>query len=106
MQQRWRTDAALMAGIVGVLCIASVMVVERIGINGGQGWDGMAYTEWAEDFWHLVVVTGLTRYHSQRVLPSAIVHYGLRIIGRPTDAAHVIAGFQILDTAMLVIAAG
>lgn len=106
MGLRWRTDAALMVSIVVVCCALSVVLGERIGVNGGQGWDGMSYTAWAEQFWQRVIVEHLTRYHSQRVLPSAIVHYGLRVAGRPTDAAHVIAGFQVLDTAMLAVTAG
>jgi hypothetical protein len=106
MRRRWPTDAVWMVGIVGALCAVSIAVGERIGINGGQGWDGMAYTAWAEDFSGRVLVEHLTRYHSQRVLPSAIVYYALRALGRPTDAGHVIAGFQLLDVAMLMLAAG
>jgi hypothetical protein len=83
MGVRWRSDAALMVSIVVVFCALSVVLGERIGVNGGQGWDGMSYTAWAEQFWQHVIVEHLTRYHSQRVLPSAIVHYGLRVAGCP-----------------------
>ena len=94
-----------MVGIVGALCAVSIAVGERIGINGGQGWDGMAYTAWGEDFPGRVLIEHLTRYHSQRVLPSALVYYALRGLGLPTDAGHVITGFQLLDAAMLMLAA-
>jgi hypothetical protein len=96
----WRRDALAMAAIVLALSFG-----ERIGINGGQGWDGMAYTEWAGEFWHKVITAGLTRYHSQRVLPSAIVHYALRLTRQPTDIPHVIHAFQIMNTIALVSAA-
>lgn len=94
-----------MAAIVVVGCVATISFGERIGVNRGQGWDGMSYTAWAEAFWQRVVVEGLTRYHAQRVLPSAIVHYGLRLVGATPDLAHVIAGFQVLNTVVLAGAA-
>jgi hypothetical protein len=78
---------------------------ESIGINGGQGWDGMGYTDWARHFYQEVIASGLTHYHSQRVLPSAIVHYALRVAGRPTEVRDVILGFKLLNTALLASAA-
>ena len=106
MERSLRRDTVLMIGIVGAFGVLSAALGERIGVNGGQGWDGMSYTMWAQDFWHHVVLEKLTRYHSQRVLPSAIVHYGLRLAGQPTDVSHVIVGFQALNIAMLMLAAG
>jgi len=97
----WHRDALAMAGLVLALCVITVWLGERIGVNGGQGWDGMAYTEWAREFW-AKVMGGVTRYHSQRVLPSALVHHGLRLVGLPRDVPHVIAGFQVLNTIALV----
>jgi hypothetical protein len=94
-----------MAGLVLVACAASWMFGERIGINGGQGWDGMGYTQWARDFWNAVVVKGLTRYHSQRILPSAIVHYALRGTGEALTSPHVIAAFAVLNAVVLAGAA-
>jgi len=91
-----------MSGLVLVGCIVTLWFGERIGVNGGQGWDGMSYTQWAQDFWRKVVVDGLTAFHSQRVVSSAVVHYGLRILGLRTDVPHVIAGFQALNTIALV----
>ncbi len=104
MTTTWRRDAAAMVAIVLALCVVTIALGERIGVNGGQGWDGMSYTTWAEAFWDRVVVAGLTRYHSQRVLPSALVHGGLRLLHLPTDPAHVIAGFQLLNSLALALA--
>lgn len=101
----WRRDAVTMAAIVVVGCVATISFGERIGVNRGQGWDGMSYVAWAEAFWRRVVEDGLTRYHAQRVLPSAIVHYGLRGARATPDLAHVIAGFQVLNTVVLAGAA-
>src|SRR5262249_4062660 len=69
-----RRDAFLMAAIVGVLAITTIAFGERIGVNAGQGWDGMSYTRWAVDFPTAVVKHGVSPYEAQRVLPSAIVH--------------------------------
>ena len=94
-----------MAAIVLGLCLVTLKLGERIGINDGQGWDGMGYTAWAQDFWQHIVVEGVSRYSAQRVLPSAVVHYAMRAAGVAPTAHHAIAGFQALDTTVLVIAA-
>ncbi|HUJ63096.1 MAG TPA: hypothetical protein VLX92_31580 [Kofleriaceae bacterium] len=94
-----------MAAIVVAGCAITIAYGERIGINDGQGWDGMTYAQWAIDFWKSVVVDGVTRYGAQRVLPSAIVHYGLVAAGYAPTARQVITGFQLLDAALLAGAA-
>jgi hypothetical protein len=101
METSWRRDAVMMASLVAALCALTIAFGERIGVNGGVGWDGIAYVEWASDFWQRVVVHGLTQYHSQRVLPSAVVHYALRATGG-ISTARIIHAFQILDSAALV----
>ncbi len=90
-----------MAAIVLAGCAVTIAFGERIGINGGEGWDGMSYTQWAENFWRTVVHDGLTRYHAQRVLPSALVDLGLRVAGEVHTPTHVIRAFQVLDSALL-----
>jgi hypothetical protein len=94
-----------MVAIVLGGAVLTIALGERIAVNGGQGWDGMSYTTWAGAFWDRVIVAGLSRYHSQRVLPSALVHYGLRLAGVTPDVRQTIAGFQVLDTVALGIAA-
>lgn len=94
-----------MAGIVLALCLITLGAGERIGVNDGQGWDGMAYTTWAKDFPGAVLTHGLTRYHSQRVLPSAIVYSALRGSQQDLTTRHVIAGFEALDSLLLILSA-
>jgi hypothetical protein len=101
----WRRDAGALVAIVVVGAIVTIALGERIGVNGGQGWDGMSYVQWARDFPHSVLEAGLTRYHSQRVLPSAIVHGAMRLAGTEPTAAHVITGFAILNAIVLALAA-
>lgn len=95
----------MMAAVVLALCAITLGAGERIGVNGGQGWDGMAYTTWARDFPGTVLSHGLTRYHSQRVLPSAIVYYAIRGSQQALTTPHVIAGFAALDSLLLIVSA-
>ncbi len=91
-----------MVGLVIALCVVTVALGERIGINQGQGWDGMGYTSWAQAFRQHVLTEGIPRYYSQRILPSAIVSFGLGGTGAHSSA-RVIEGFQVLDSLCLVL---
>jgi hypothetical protein len=93
----------MMASAVLALCAVTIGAGERIGVNAGRGWDGLAYTSWAQDFRGQVLFDGLTRYHSQRVLPSAVVHYALRASQQARTTSHAIAGFQALDALLLIL---
>jgi hypothetical protein len=95
-----------MVAIVVAGAVVTIVLGERIGVNGGQGWDGMSYTQWARDFPHSVLDAGLTRYHSQRVLPSAIIYGAMRLAGTAPSVPHVITGFAVLNAIMLALAAG
>ena len=53
-------DAVGMAVLVAVLAVLTIAVGERIGINGGLGWDGMGYALWAREFPHEVLEKGVT----------------------------------------------
>ncbi|HEY6033466.1 MAG TPA: hypothetical protein VIV58_04380, partial [Kofleriaceae bacterium] len=83
-----KRDGVAMAALVALGGALAIAFGERIGINQGQGWDGISYTEWARDFAH-VLHDGLTRYHAQRVLPSAVVYEALRLAGAARDVPHV-----------------
>ncbi|MEO8550185.1 MAG: hypothetical protein ABI678_09425 [Kofleriaceae bacterium] len=98
-------DGLAMAAITAVLCVVSIVTLERIGVNGGQGWDGMSYVQWAADFPGQVLHAGLTRYHSQRVLPSAAIWSGLKLARVTPTVPHIIRAFQGLDAVLLVAAA-
>jgi hypothetical protein len=91
-----------MAAIIVALSIVTALVGERIGINGGQGWDGATYVGWATDFRREVLEKGTTLYHAQRVLPSLLVH--LTFASKPTVAA-ILWRFYALDTLALMFAA-
>ncbi|HEY5949093.1 MAG TPA: hypothetical protein VIV40_26555, partial [Kofleriaceae bacterium] len=101
----WRAHAAVMAAIVLAACVITILFGERIGVNGGQVWDGMAYTRWAQEFDLRVLHDGLTKYHSQRVLPSGVVFYALGLAGIARTVPNVITAFMVLNTALLVLGA-
>jgi hypothetical protein len=91
-----------MVALVAALAIATIAWGERIGVNGGEGWDGRAYAAWARDFPGEVLGHGVNAFQSQRVVPSAIVYYAMAALGVAHTRAHVIGAFQVLDTLALV----
>jgi hypothetical protein len=101
----WRTHAALMAALVLAVCAVTLLGGERIGVNGGQGWDGMSYTMWAQRFDSLVLHDGLTKFHSQRVLPSGVLFYVLRGLGVARTVPNVLTAFALLNTLLLAASA-
>src|SRR5262249_17419831 len=68
-----RRDALMMIAAVALLSMVTIGWGERIGVNGGAGWDGQAYVSWARDF-PGAMRSGFTVYQSKRVVPSAIVY--------------------------------
>ena len=84
--------------------LLSICLAERIPANGGLGFDGIHYGAWAKDYANQVFIHKVSAYHSARILPSAIVHYGLRLLRMPLDDLHVVKGFQVWNLLWLCIA--
>lgn len=99
-----RRDGLAMAVLVAVGGALAIAFAERIGINDGQGWDGMSYAQWAQDL-PQALREGLTQYHAQRVLPSAAVWAALKLAGAVHDNPHVLRGFAVLDVVVLAASA-
>ncbi|MFT3699054.1 MAG: hypothetical protein QM831_38265 [Kofleriaceae bacterium] len=95
---RFASTAISFPAIVAAGGAAAIAFGEKIGINGGQGWDGLAYTEWAIHGTR-VLHEGLTRYHAQRVLPSLIVSPFAH------DVHSTLNAFAIWNVIVLTIAA-
>ena len=97
----------------GMFLVAAVLVAatlnhvfsEKIGVNRGLGWDGRHYGAWAVDFHGEVLSKGLNAYYAQRLLPSATVHYSLRLLGIEPNVQNVINGFGVLNIACLTLCA-
>jgi len=47
----------------------------------------------------------LESYYLQRILPSTVVYAGLSLFGLPPDDSHIIRGFEVLNSALLLVAA-
>jgi hypothetical protein len=73
---------------------------ERIQVRGGLGWDGLTYARWAHDFHREIFVKRVDTYYIQRILPSAIVHYVLRLFDRPLTDPQIMRGFALMSVAM------
>ncbi len=99
-------DAGLIVALVAALCAVTLLWGERIGINGGMGWDGESYVRWAADFPNQIFDLGTTRYHAQRVAPSAAVWGLMSLVGVKATFGNVVLAFRWLDAALLVAAAG
>ncbi len=94
-------DAWIMVALVAAAAGLTIAFGERIGVNGGLGWDGKTYGGWAVSYWR-AMAKGVTEFQAQRVLPSGIVHYLLRAFGVTRTVPHVILGFQLFDALLLV----
>lgn len=94
--------------------VANILWAERLTVNGGLGWDGLLYGTWAKDFYRHVFAEGVSEYYAQRVLPSALVHYGTRIVLSPflgaartgailDDNRNIILAFDIYNLILLLV---
>ena len=104
MQPVARKDLIAMIAIVVGGCAVTLAYGERIGIHGGEGWDGASYAAWGRDL-PATLADGVTAFQSERMLPSAVVYYALGALGIARSAGNVIHGFQILDASALVVSA-
>jgi hypothetical protein len=96
-----------MFGVILFSWTAFVIWGGRLPVRNGFGWDGRGFGDWAINFKGTVLNHQLDGYFIQRILPSFIVHYGLRIIqlfGQVTGTIKieisdpsVFWGFRILD---------
>ena len=89
-------DAIVAVAVVAAGAALTIIIGERIGVNGGVGWDGQAYAAWAHDFPGEVLRAHVSEYQALRVLPSALVW---------ASGLAPIRGFQVLDAFALVASA-
>jgi hypothetical protein len=76
---------------------------EKVPVGKGFGWDGQVYGRMAMHFEEAVFVEPITSYRVQRLLPSALVHAGLRATAAKPDETSVIRGFIILNTLLIAV---
>lgn len=92
-----------MAAAILVYGLLAIWFGDLIPRGNGLGDDGREYAEIVRGFPASVAPGVLDRYRVGRVLPSIMVHCGLRAAGLSTsDDANIIAGFRGLNLALLV----
>lgn len=96
---------ASMAAAVLLIGAANILWAEQLTVNRGFGWDGLWYAAWARDFYQQVFVERVPDYYVQRILPSGVVHYGLRLLGAAPTDANIIHAFHLYNLALLALSA-
>lgn len=96
---------SLLLALVLLAIGLGTMVGERIERDGGLGFDGRRYAAIARAPEAATIGKASNRYDLQRVAPSLAVAAGLRVLRLPADAPRIVAGFQILNVACVVVAA-
>ncbi|MFO1432181.1 MAG: hypothetical protein U1F76_18890 [Candidatus Competibacteraceae bacterium] len=81
------------------------LFAERILLNQGLGWDGLNYGTWAQNFYEQIVVHGVNNYWIQRILPSALVHYSLRLLAIPLTIPNIIEAFSFINVILITLMA-
>jgi hypothetical protein len=89
----------------GLVTSVTAIWGEKITLNDGLGWDGVQYATWARDFPGQVLGGKIGRNSATRILPSGIVHYGLRAFGLPLTNRNVIRAFTVMNAGLLIVVA-
>lgn len=84
--------------LLTAIAILFALFSERIPVNGGLGWDGMAYGNLTINFsFEFLVDRHINPYYFIRILPSVLVHYVLSALNLPLVDKNIILGFSILN---------
>ena len=95
--------------------VANIFWAERLTVREGFGWDGVAYASWARDFHRTILVDRVPEYYVKRILPSAIVHYGSRLVTAPflpdakrdailNESRNVVRCFDLYNLLLVLVA--
>ncbi|MBR0964707.1 hypothetical protein JQ554_13240 [Bradyrhizobium diazoefficiens] len=92
-----------MVFIVVVLGICNLLFGELVPAGGGLGWDGVTYADMVRRLGSMISNGELSRYYSQRFLPSLIVRMMLEVAGADLSDQNIIRGFELLNLLALVL---
>lgn len=98
------SDGILVLAVLA-LTLGGFFFLEKIELHDGLGWDGQFYGLCARDFSTEVLEKGVRGTSLGRVLPSAVVHYSLRLGRVPLTYPNIILAFGILNAALLTLTA-
>lgn len=88
----------VLAAVIGSLTLVSS---DRLYTNDEMRFDAKLYAAMAKDFVFLASHHEIDQYHTQRVLPSALVYFGFRLGHITGSDRNVIIAFQILDAVLV-----
>jgi hypothetical protein len=92
-----------MVSIVVVLGVCNLMFGELVPAGGGLGWDGVTYADMVRRLGSMISSGELSRYYSQRILPSLIVRTMLKVSGADLSDQNIIRGFELLNLLALIV---
>src|SRR3954451_7690956 len=96
--QQWQiTHSHLIVAATVLLTAITFACGERIPVGDGFGWDGQLYGSQAKDLFGYLGENPLDKYYVHRILPPALVHFGLRLTCAPRTNGSVIIGFAVLN---------
>ncbi len=81
--------------------IASLFFGERIPESNGIGWDGVTYAALLKDYPNMVFHSGLSLYTLQRIVPSGVIYYFLKLFHLSATDANIPLLFSLYNTVLL-----
>lgn len=84
-----------------LLLIASIFFAEHIPAGNGLGWDGVLYSNLAQNFPALVFDHKLSDYSMQRILPSGIIYYSAKLVNFQLTEQNIPMAFGIYNAIIL-----
>jgi hypothetical protein len=105
MQRKWSGvfSAQIMALIVLICGVLAIQLGQVVSYNRGLGWDGKPYAYITAFLDRVITDRGLDSYRIQRIVPSAIVRFGMQVADlNPAHTASIVRAFQWYNLAMLI----
>jgi hypothetical protein len=87
----------MMAAIVLVMVLTSMILGERVAVNGGLGWDGVTYAALVRNIGNVNFSNSLGTYYAQRILPSFVVRQALLLFNSTLNDQNIITAFAIMN---------
>jgi hypothetical protein len=92
----------IMIFIISALCLYNFIFGEKFPADGGLTWSGIRYAEMVRHLDSMISGGLLSEYHAQRVLPSAIIRSMLLFTETSMSDQHIIRGFELYNSALLI----
>lgn len=84
------------------ICLINVVFPETIPFFDGRGWDGVAYTNFAQ-YLSFDYLSTLHKNSITRIFPSTVIHLYFTLFNIPLTIPAVIHGFQLYNSFILIL---